>query len=44
MQNEEGMILISPGVKGNVLTRRENLPVVSGAARAVTTPVPKMIQ
>ncbi len=44
MRNEEGVILISPGMKGKVTTRSENLPVVSGAAREVTTPVSKMIQ
>ena len=38
MGNTEGMILISPGMKGKVITRSENLPVISGAARAVTTP------
>ena len=32
------MILITPGMKGKVITRSENLLVVSGAARAVTTP------
>ena len=34
----EGLILISPGMRGKVITRSENLLVVSGAARAVTTP------
>ena len=44
MRNEKDMVLISPGMKGKVITRSENLLVVSGAARAVTVPVSKMIQ
>ena len=37
MQNEEGMILISPGMKGKVITRSENL--LADAARKVGLPI-----
>ena len=38
MRNEEVMILIPTGIKGKVITGGKNLLVVSGTARAVTTP------
>ncbi len=37
MRNEEGIILISPGMRGKVITRSENL--LAGAARKAGLPI-----
>ncbi len=37
MRNEEGMILISPGMRGRVITRSENL--LARAARKAGLPI-----